>query len=83
MFADPEDNSGKILIIKLVFMEILLKVKTIIRAQEFLTKYHANLGGSNTAEGKGLIEPDRIVRPENLAQLSSQPAAGGKWICRS
>ena len=46
-----------------------------IRAQEFLTKYHANLGGSNTAEGKGLVEPDRIVRPENLAQLSSQPAA--------
>ena len=46
-----------------------------IRAQEFLTKYHSTLGGSNTAEGKGLIEPDRIVRPENLAQLSSQPAA--------
>ena len=48
-----------------------------IRAQEFLTNYHAALGGSNTAEGKGLIEPDRIVRPENLAQLSSQPAASG------
>ena len=47
-----------------------------IRAQEFLSKYHANLGGANTAEGKGLIEPDRIVRPENLAQLSSQPATG-------
>ena len=46
-----------------------------IRAQEFMTNYLAALGGDNTAEGKGLIEPDRIVRPENLAQLSSQPAA--------
>tara|TARA_B100001093_G_scaffold512033_1_gene581134 strand:+ start:177 stop:644 length:468 start_codon:yes stop_codon:yes gene_type:complete len=51
-----------------------------VRAQEFLSKYHANLGGSNTAEGKGLIEPDRMVRPENLAQLSSQPATGGGGI---
>ena len=31
--------------------------------------------GKNSAEGKQLIEPDRIVRPENLAQLSSQPAS--------
>ena len=50
------------------------------KAQEFLSKYHANLGGSNTAEGKQLIEPDRIVRPENLAQLSSQPAAGSSGV---
>ena len=46
------------------------------QAQNFLFKYYSTLGGDNTAEGKGLIEPDRIVRPENLAQLSSQPAAG-------
>ena len=46
------------------------------QAQIFLSKYYSTLGGDNTAEGKGLIEPDRIVRPENLAQLSSQPAAG-------
>ena len=50
------------------------------KAQEFLSKYHANLGGDNTAEGKQLIEPDRIVRPENLAQLSSQPATGGGGV---
>ena len=46
------------------------------QAQVFLSKYYSALGGGNTAEGKGLIEPDRIVRPENLAQLSSQPATG-------
>jgi len=46
------------------------------QAQNFLFRYYSTLGGDNTAEGKGLIEPDRIVRPENLAQLSSQPAAG-------
>ena len=51
-----------------------------VRAQEFLSKYHANLGGDNTAEGKGLIEPDRMVRPENLSQLSSQPATGGGGV---
>ena len=50
------------------------------KAQEFLSKYHANLGGDNTAEGKQLIEPDRIVRPENLAQLSSQPASGSSGV---
>ena len=46
------------------------------QAQVFLSKYYSALGGGNSAEGKQLIEPDRIVRPENLAQLSSQPAAG-------
>ena len=51
-----------------------------VRAQEFLSKYHANLGGDNTAEGKGLIEADRMVRPENLSQLSSQPATGGGGV---
>ena len=50
------------------------------QAQIFLSKYYSTLGGDNTAEGKGLIEPDRIVRPENLAQLSSQPAAGSSGV---
>ena len=46
-----------------------------IKAQEFMTNYLAALGGPNTAEGKGLIESP--VDPENLRQLSSQPATGG------
>ena len=50
------------------------------QAQVFLTKYYSTLGGDNSAEGKQLIEPDRIVRPENLAQLSSQPATGGGGV---
>jgi hypothetical protein len=50
------------------------------QAQVFLTKYYSALGGGNSAEGKQLIEPDRIVRPENLAQLSSQPAAGSGGV---
>ena len=50
------------------------------QAQVFLSKYYSALGGGNTAEGKGLIEPDRIVRPENLAQLSSQPATIGSGV---
>tara|TARA_R100001126_G_C4833422_1_gene152987 strand:- start:324 stop:794 length:471 start_codon:yes stop_codon:yes gene_type:complete len=49
-------------------------------AQNFLNKYSSTLGGSNTAEGKNLIEPDRMVRPENLSQLSSQPAAGASGV---
>ena len=50
------------------------------QAQVFLSKYYSALGGGNSAEGKQLIEPDRIVRPENLAQLSSQPAAGSGGV---
>ena len=50
------------------------------QAQVFLSKYYSALGGPNSAEGKQLIEPDRIVRPENLAQLSSQPAAGSGGV---
>ena len=50
------------------------------QAQVFLTKYYSALGGGNSAEGKQLIEPDRIVRPENFAQLSSQPAAGSGGV---
>ena len=49
-------------------------------AQDFLTKYYRNLGGSDTAEDKGLIEEDRIVRPENLSQIATQPAASGNAI---
>ena len=50
------------------------------QAQVFLSKYYSALGGGNSAEGKQLIEPDRIVRPENLAQLSSQPATRGGGV---
>ena len=74
MFADPAGSQADI-DSRVGFYGNTFDGENNIRAQEFLTKYHANLGGSNTAEGKGLIEPDRIVRPENLAQLSSQPAA--------
>ena len=49
-------------------------------AANFLSKYSRTLGGTNSAEDKGLIEEDRIVRPENLAQLSSQPAAGSSGV---
>ena len=75
MFADPEISQADI-DNKVGFYGNTFEGENNFRAQEFLNKYHANLGGSNTAEGKQLIEPDRIVRPENLAQLSSQPAAG-------
>ena len=74
MFADPEISQADI-DNKVGFYGNTFEGENNTRAQEFLTKYHQNLGGVNTAEGKGLIEPDRIVRPENLAQLSSQPAA--------
>jgi len=74
MFADPEISQADI-DNKVGFYGNTFEGENNTRAQEFLTKYHQNLGGANTAEGKGLIEPDRIVRPENLAQLSSQPAA--------
>lgn len=49
-------------------------------ARNFLDKYTAARGGFDSAEDKGLIEGDRIVRPENLAQLSAQPATGGSAI---
>ena len=79
MFADPEISQADI-DNKVGFYGNTFEGENNVRAQEFLTKYHQNLGGSNTAEGKGLIEPDRIVRPENLAQLSSQPATGGGGV---
>ena len=79
MFADPEISQADI-DNKVGFYGNTFEGENNIRAQEFLTKYHSTLGGSNTAEGKGLIEPDRIVRPENLAQLSSQPAASSSGL---
>ena len=74
MFADPEISQADI-DNKVGFYGNTFEGENNIKAQEFLSKYYTNLGGSNTTEGKGLVEPDRIVRPENLAQLSSQPAA--------
>ena len=50
------------------------------QAQVFLSKYYSALGGPNTAQGKGLIEADRIVEPNNLVQLSSKPATGGGGV---
>ena len=50
------------------------------QAQAWLGKYLVALGGDNTAQGKGLIEPDRIVEPNNLVQLSSQPATQGGGV---
>ena len=49
-------------------------------ANIFLRGYTRELGGADSAEDKGLIEEDRIVRPENLSQLAAQPAAGGNAI---
>ena len=49
-------------------------------ARNFLDKYTAARGGSDSAEDKGLIEEDRIVRPENLSQIATQPAASGNAI---
>ena len=40
-------------------------------AQEFLNKYYND---------RGLIEEDRIVRPENLSQIATQPAASSNAI---
>ena len=81
MFADPEISQADI-DNKVGFYGNTFEGENNIKAQEFIQKYIANAArtpddpeGLNSAEGKGLIEPDRIVRPENLAQLSSQPAA--------
>jgi len=46
------------------------------RVDSFMSKYDG-IYGPNTTEGKGLVEPDRIVKPENLSQLSSSPASSG------
>jgi len=49
------------------------------RVDDFMRKYDG-IYGSNTTEAKGLVEPDRIVKPENLSQLSSQPSTGGNGV---
>ena len=36
--------------------------------------------GPNTAAGKGLIEPNMVVRPENLGQLASEPSTSGNGV---
>ena len=46
----------------------------------FLDKYTTARGGFDSAEDKGLIEGDRIVRPENLSQIATQPAASSNAI---
>ena len=79
MFADPEISQADI-DNKVGFYGNTFEGQNNNQAQVFLSKYYSALGGGNTAEGKGLIEPDRIVRPENLAQLSSQPATDGGGV---
>ena len=49
------------------------------RVDDFMRKYDG-IYGPNTTEAKGLVEPDRIVKPENLSQLSSQPSTGGNGV---
>ena len=49
-------------------------------ASDFLSKYSRALGGTNSAEDKGLIEQDRIVRPENLSQIATEPATRANAI---
>ena len=44
-----------------------------------MTKYD-DAYGPNTAAGKGLIEDNMVVRPQNLGQLASQPATGGGGV---
>ena len=36
--------------------------------------------GANTTGGKELVERDKLVVPENLAQLSSSPASSGSGV---
>ena len=49
-------------------------------AADFLSKYSRALGGTNSAEEKGLIEEDRIVRPENLSQIATETATRANAI---
>ena len=49
------------------------------RVNDFMRKYDG-IYGPNTTEAKGLVEPDRIVKPENLSQLASQPSTGGNGV---
>ena len=49
------------------------------RVDDWVRKYDG-IYGPNTTEAKGLVEPDRIVKPENLSQLSSQPSTDGNGV---
>ena len=49
-------------------------------AKEFLSKYSRCTGGENSAEARGLIEEDRIVRADNISQIATQPATSGSAI---
>ena len=81
MFSGPEAQQAQFEIDnKVGFYGNTFEGQNNNQAQIFLSKYYSALGGGNSAEGKQLIEPDRIVRPENLAQLSSQPAAGSGGV---
>ena len=49
-------------------------------ARIFLDKYTEARGGTDSAENKKLIEEDRIVRPENLSQIATEPATRANAI---
>ena len=49
------------------------------RVDEWMTKYDPAYG-ANTTGGKELVERDKLVVPENLAQLSSSPASSGSGV---
>ena len=49
------------------------------RVDEWMTKYDPAYG-ANTAGGKELVERDKLVLPENLAQLSSSSASSGSGV---
>ena len=81
MFSGPEAQQAQFEIDnKVGFYGNTFEGQNNNQAQIFLNKYYSALGGGNSAEGKQLIEPDRIVRPENLVQLSSQPATQGSGV---
>ena len=81
MFSGPEAEQAQFEIDnKVGFYGNTFEGENNNQAQIFLNKYYSALGGDNTAQGKGLIEPDRIVEPNNLVQLSSQPATQGGGV---
>ncbi len=49
------------------------------RVDIWMSKYDPAYG-ANTTGGKELVERDKLVVPENLAQLSSQPSTGGNGV---
>ena len=49
-------------------------------AKEFLSKYSRCTGGENSAEARGLIEEDRIVRADNISQIATQSATSGNAL---